>query len=606
MNLRVFDRLRGHPDDATRRGELVVQTLPILLLPVAVGLAAGAMLILTGNVPPQPDRMDGSTPLIPFIPIVVMVTFSSSLVLLVRLGRPTLSALLMIGVWTLVMTLAALGGGIWSFIPALLLIPICAAGLLIDGVASISLAALATILVGSQGYMESQGLYTSSWPAPPLEQVPPTLFAVSFWSGLFWTVAALTSLLAGGLQRALQQSRAQAAALDELRSQLEVRVAEQTAELQTRAARAEALYDVTRALAGTLDLPQVLGLIAQQAARLLRFESSLVLLAQPDGTFIPGGLYNVPQRSAPTTTEYEAAQQQMRNLRAPTVVELPNTPSALALPLRYDDRTVGVLLLIAPDGQAERSADDLALAEGLASQAAVAISNAQFLEGAQEAAVLEERTRLARDIHDTLAQGLTGIVVMLGAAQRALAAAPDQAAEHLDLAGRMARESLAEARRSVWNMRAGALERGNLGDALQTLADQPLRPEIAVRFEQHGTPWPLSAGVESALLRIAQEALANVARHAGASAALVTLFYTDDAVALRIHDNGAGFDDAALRPRAAPAPWHGFGLLGMRERLAALGGTLTLRNNGGADVLATVPRPAAALPPVGSRQTEQV
>src|SRR5262249_22712105 len=103
----------------------------------------------------------------------------------------------------------------------------------------------------------------------------------------------------------------------------------------------------------------------------------------------------------------------------------------------------------------------------------VAAQTAELLAQEREAATMEERARLARDIHDALAQNLTGILVQLGAAQRALAVAPTQVSEHLDLAQRMARESLAEARRSVWNLRAPVLERGDLGDALRGLVTRP-------------------------------------------------------------------------------------------------------------------------------------
>ena len=147
--------------------------------------------------------------------------------------------------------------------------------------------------------------------------------------------------------------------------------------------------------------------------------------------------------------------------------------------------------------------------------------------------MLEERTRLARDIHDTLAQGLTGIVVQLGAAQRALTVAPDESREHLALAQRMARESLAEARRSVWNLRAPALDRGDLADALRSVAVRPLGSDVAVTFKLTGEPWPLTTAIESTLLRVAQEALANVARHSQATEARLGLVYMADSVELK-------------------------------------------------------------------------
>lgn len=430
------------PNETQHRGALVLRTLPILLLPVLATFIGLLLLRLSTGDLFRPPRPDGASSFGPLIPIVVMVIFFTSLIILVRLGRPTISALALIGVWTLITTLAVLRGGVTSYVPALLIIPICTAGLLIDSVACVSLAALATLLVGSLAWLELHGLM------PPPE-VPPAFIAanlpflaVVFWVALFATVAGLTSLLAGSLQRALRQSHAQAHALQDLSAQLEARVAAQTA---------------------------------------------------------------------------------------------------------------------------------------------------QLVEQEREAATLEERARLARNIHDTLAQGLTGIVVQLGAAQRALAAAPGETEQHIDLAQRMARELLAEARRSVWNLRAPVLERGDLSDALRGLVAHPLRPQIAGRFEQRGEPWPLPPGVELALLRVCQEALVNVAKHADATEVEVLLEYQPDAVRLSVGDNGVGFDDLSQEV-VAPGPWGGFGLLGMRERISALGGALELANNGGAHVVAVIPK----------------
>ncbi|MEP7189629.1 MAG: sensor histidine kinase, partial [Roseiflexaceae bacterium] len=198
------------------------------------------------------------------------------------------------------------------------------------------------------------------------------------------------------------------------------------------------------------------------------------------------------------------------------------------------------------------------------------------------------------------AQGLTGIVVQQGAAQRALEAEADAADQHIELAQQMARESLAEARRSVWNLRAPALERGDLSDALRGLASRPIRPETTASFEQRGEPWPLPPGIESALLRVGQEALVNVAKHAGATQVRLALEYTPDAVRLSISDDGVGFDELPAGV-AAPGPWGGFGLLGMRERLMALGGTLELTSDRGAHVVAVVPRESIQEPEARSQ-----
>ena len=631
------------PEETHRRGQLVLRTLLILLVP---SLSAAVTLLLVRATTRLPLPTPNSSP---HVPIIVMVVFLTALIVLVRLGRPTLSALLLIGVWTLITTAVTVRGGISSIGPAFWIIPICAAGLLIDGVASISLAALATVLVGSMAWLEMQGLPMVSQPqlplvSPPFQFAAAPLVSAGVWAGLFWTVALLTSLLAGGLQRALNQSREQEEALRDLSDQLESRVAAQTAELAQRATRAEALYQVSQALTSTLDLKQMLALIAQQAARLLEFDSAQVLLQQAEGSFESLGSYpssdsqedattgsaqpsdlNEARSPAPLAgrspaplpglTALEPLLRELAQAREPRVVAIARSPAqparrvtdrsdgdtiaaALMLPMHFGTSLSGVLMLTNADGRAECDNDDLVLGQGLADQAAVAIANAQLLDQAREAATLEERTRLARDIHDTLAQGLTGVVVQLGAAQRALAIAPEEAREHLSLAQHMARESLAEARRSVWNLRSPALDRGDLAGALQALTLRPLGADVSVTFEQRGEPWLLSSAVESTLLRVCQEALVNVAKHAKATEAAVLLEYTPDDLRLSIDDDGMGFDTRALEQAASPpGPWSGFGLVGMRERVNDLGGTLeiTAGSSGGergTHILAVVPRPA--------------
>lgn len=216
----------------------------------------------------------------------------------------------------------------------------------------------------------------------------------------------------------------------------------------------------------------------------------------------------------------------------------------------------------------------------------VADQTASLLAGEREQAMLAERTRLARDIHDTLAQGLTGIIVQIGAAQQAMRAQHPDANMHIDIAARLARESLAEARRSVWNLRAEALERGDLPDALRGLVDNFHHPHLQASFVCAGESYALRADVESALLRVAQEALANVARHSRATAVSVSLTYYPQHVVLMIRDDGHGFGDAITK---ITQPQMRFGIVGMRERIAALDGTLELFDDHGAVVSASIP-----------------
>ena len=586
-----------------------MQALPVMLIPAISVIVTALLVNLVLRTTLTPAA--GAAPTHPgVIGIIVMAVFLTALTILVRLGRPTVSALLLIGVWTLITTLATLRGGVASIGPAFLVIPICAAGLLIDGVASLSLAALATVLVGSLAWLEKFGFYTVPAPDFPLVTSPFPAMALplvtaGIWTGLFWTVALLTWLLAGSLQRALQQSREQAQVLQELSTTLEARVAAQTTELALRATRAEALYEVSQAVTSTLDLNQLLGLITEQAARLLKFDAAQVLLQQDDGSLASLGAYGSPGVVGGETSTLTPILQEQWKSREARVARWPQPDHdpggiehmALMLPMRYGTTVSGVLVLTNADGCADCGQDDLILGQGLADQAAVAIANAQLLAQTRETAMLEERTRLARDIHDTLAQGLTGIVVQLGAAQRALAVAPDESREHLALAQRMARESLAEARRSVWNLRAPAFDRGDLADALRSVAVRPLGSDVTVTFELTGEPWPLTTAIESTLLRVAQEALANVARHSQATEARLALVYMADSVQLSVSDNGVGFDpQAAAEDGITPGPWGGFGLIGMRERVAALGGSLAVTSQDGVQVLATIPRPGPAAP----------
>ncbi|MBJ6614389.1 sensor histidine kinase [Streptomyces sp. I4(2020)] len=200
------------------------------------------------------------------------------------------------------------------------------------------------------------------------------------------------------------------------------------------------------------------------------------------------------------------------------------------------------------------------------------------LAAAQHAAgVLAERERLAREIHDTLAQGLSSIQLLLRAAERALPRTPENAARYVDQARQAAVDNLAEARRFVAALAPPALEGTTLAGALERLcATTSARHRLTARFHLTGEPVPLATAHEVALLRVAQSALANTERHAKAATADVTLSYLRDHVAVDVVDDGRGFDPDRL---PAPDPESGgFGLAAMRARVQALGGTLTIES----------------------------
>ncbi|MBI4337603.1 MAG: PAS domain S-box protein [Chloroflexi bacterium] len=192
----------------------------------------------------------------------------------------------------------------------------------------------------------------------------------------------------------------------------------------------------------------------------------------------------------------------------------------------------------------------------------------------REVAVLEERNRMARELHDTLAQGLAGIVLHIEATEADLNGIAGAARHRLARAKALAKESLQEARRSLWNLLPRALEHGTIVDALAEEVRQFAEPRAEkASFSVSGVARPLPQSVMSALLRICQEALINARRYARATEVKVTLAFSTDAVSLQVRDNGVGFDAAAVE---APSVGKGLGLLGMRERARLLGGTLTV------------------------------
>lgn len=200
-------------------------------------------------------------------------------------------------------------------------------------------------------------------------------------------------------------------------------------------------------------------------------------------------------------------------------------------------------------------------------------------------AVLAERGRFAREIHDSLAQGLTSISLQLECVRAEVVADPEKARLHLENARSLVRDSLREARRTVWNLRPLALGEADLVTALQRFATDLTRDgKIAAHQEIEGTPRPLSAEHENTLLRIGQEALTNAVRYSGAVRIVVRLRFGNDWVTLSVRDNGQGFDVAERIGK-------GYGLTGMHERVAALGGSLSIDSQPGegTEVSATLP-----------------
>jgi signal transduction histidine kinase len=211
-------------------------------------------------------------------------------------------------------------------------------------------------------------------------------------------------------------------------------------------------------------------------------------------------------------------------------------------------------------------------------------TRAELAEVSRQAGALAERQRLAGEIHDTLAQGFSSVLMLIQAAQAQLDDAPATAHDQLALAAQTARENLAEARTLVTGLAPAQLQGGTLTDALRRLTERSAA-ELGIRasFDATGPERALPAATEVVMLRTGQEALANVRKHAAAAQVAVLLRYSGASVQLEVTDDGVGFDPAAVNG--------GYGLRGMRVRVAEAGGSVTVTSapGEGTSVLAEVP-----------------
>jgi len=385
-------------------------------------------------------------------------------------------------------------------------------------------------------------------------------------------------------------------ALQVAHGELEQEVEERTRRAQHRSEQLRAIYEVRRRISSILSLDELLPYVVNSLQKtfdyycvntlLLDRASGDLVLKAGAGRYEGGTLVGRHVKPAEgiagrvvQTGEPLLANDVTREPRYLFVPELPDTRSELAVPIRIGTDILGVLDIQSARLDAFHEMD-LLTAQTIADEVANAYENARLYRETRDMAVLEERNRMAREIHDTLAQGFTGIVLQLEAAEQALEGKnPERAQEHFDRARSLARESLSEARRSVWSLRPQALEQLPLIDTLRQETENFTRDSgVKASFTTSGESYPLPSEVEPALLRICQESLTNVRKHANASEVEVNLAFKKGLVGMNIRDDGVGFD--------AEAPTTGtLGLTGMRERARLLGGTLTLQSQKGKGTL---------------------
>ena len=257
-----------------------------------------------------------------------------------------------------------------------------------------------------------------------------------------------------------------------------------------------------------------------------------------------------------------------------------------SIPLYAGEKKLGVMN-VASEAWRGLGPEDLQLLNTVGDLLSIAVERARLFERSARLGAVEERNRLAREIHDTLAQNLTATGLQIESAEALLEtnSDPERVRAALDRALSLTHSNLDEARRAVLDLRASPLEDRPLPEALKALVDRwETETGIPTRFRSVNGSRPLPPGVEAALYRVGGEALNNVARHAGAGRVTVWLVSTPEAVGLVVEDDGRGFD-----PSRVPGGRHG--IVGMKERVEMLGGALRVESGPerGTRVEATVP-----------------
>lgn len=368
--------------------------------------------------------------------------------------------------------------------------------------------------------------------------------------------------------------------------------------LEARSAlnRQKAFYDASRSIAAAKSYRDIVDAIGEHLADANTIQVALWQAVSEGDGMLAGITLHAAWQSQPSKTwrpglhlETSLASSQMKLHREEPIVlrtgklhgterdvwESLGAQSVLLIPLATPaEEWVGILTVASPSRRGFRRSTSRRYMD-ISAQVELSLENQRLVEQGRKMGVMAERGRLAREIHDTLAQGFISIVTHLEVAEEELPPGSKPAQLHLDQARNTARENLVEARRLVAALRPEILEGSSLPEALERLANRWSEASgVSAKLTVTGDCEHLPQELQVALLRVAQEALSNVRKHAGASEATMTLSYAEDVVVLDVQDYGSGFDPDAT-PNSSEG---GFGLQAMRERVEQFGGRLTIES----------------------------
>jgi signal transduction histidine kinase len=371
----------------------------------------------------------------------------------------------------------------------------------------------------------------------------------------------------------------------------------------TGRAAVEALSDAVGAVAGVLEVESVLQLIVDRVRALVGARYAALGILADDRRhierFLTSGITDEQRRLLGALPQGHGLLgliiTEGRSLRIPHIAEHPASygfpahhppmTSLLGVPVRLKNRTIGNLYLTDKIATEEFSEDDQRLVELFALHAAIAIENARLHEAVQHLAVIDERERIGKDLHDGIIQTLYAISLSLEDVPELMDTDPGEATARVDRGIDTLNGAIADLRHFVVGLRPELVDVTDFGGLLATLAEQVRQNHVVdVRLAIPGERIELSAHARGELLQIAREALSNTARHAHATTARVSVRRDAETLRMEVADDGTGFDTAAA------APGGHLGLANMRDRASRLGGTLEIESgSGGTTIIVIIP-----------------